>query len=267
MKPIRSKEKKLLGKIYTYTPQKTKTTPLSAYVKAVTKTNLGYAGFSSRKYLRQRLEWENLTFEIIDFSRYYKTISRSIKKCQNALVSQRSVEIHLLPIRDDFVLDKMGGVSGYTPYRNVMLLLIDTRAIQLPGFKNTLEATIAHEYHHTVWSEKFDVNDYCTIRDSLVMEGLAEHFAEAITKRKTQIATTLDLVASKKLFQKIKNKLDDFDYNFYRFLFFGGKGFPIWAGYTIGYNLVASYLNQLKSTNWKDVTRTHPVDIIVKSDW
>jgi len=67
-----------------------------------------------------------------------------------------------------------------------------------------------------------------------------------------------------KTLNEIKNKLDSKDWNEYMEIFYGTKGYPLWAGYSIGYYLVRKYLKNKEKINWNELLRENPKEILLK---
>ena len=166
----------------------------------------------------------------------------------------------LLPIKDvDIVIydnpratiDEIGGIGGFTPNANVIFISLNPRH---PDFekvvKEELVFTLAHELHHTIRWQKQVEGD--TLLEAMVFEGLADHFAIEATGRGKASPWSYALTPEQKkvLLKKASEewKQPTYDNNLW---FFGSKPdiIPRWTGYTLGYDLVASYLQKHPETS------------------
>ncbi|MGD7023863.1 DUF2268 domain-containing putative Zn-dependent protease [Rossellomorea vietnamensis] len=105
-----------------------------------------------------------------------------------------------------------------------------------------LKAVTAHEYHHSVWAEKFlKSGNQQTVLDNLVFEGKAVMF-EKVVYPDIQ-GTRINEDYNKKYWAKIEGDLNST--NFYQSMeiIFGGNGLPPLYGYSEGYKMVKSYID------------------------
>jgi uncharacterized protein YjaZ len=180
--------------------------------------------------------------------RPYSEVMKSIAKNTIASVEK------LLPINDiDIIfynnpratIDEIGGIGGFTPNEN--LIFISLNPIH-PSFsnalKNELSFIVAHELHHTIRWQKQVEGD--TLLEAMVFEGLADHFAQELTGRNKPSIYSCALTSEQKktFFKKASGEWlkSSYDNNLW---FFGSEPevVPRWTGYTLGYDLVATYLH------------------------
>lgn len=159
----------------------------------------------------------------------------------------------LLPIKNvDIVfydnpgatIDEIGGIGGFTPNAHCIFISLNPRH---PHFrrelKNELFFMLAHELHHTIRWQKLVEGD--TLLEALVFEGLADHFAMQVTGRKEPSVYSRALTPEQgKIFlEKARKEWEEPTYDNAAW-FFGSipTVIPRWTGYTLGYDLVAMYL-------------------------
>jgi len=176
--------------------------------------------------------------------------SDELKSIAEATIA--SVE-KLLPIKNvDIVfydnpgatIDEIGGIGGITPNANVIFISLNPRH---PDFKKALKDELgfllAHELHHTIRWQKEVEGD--TLLEAMVFEGLADHFAQEVTRRdKPSVYSCALTPEQKKIFlKKASEEWSRPNYN-NSLWFFGSNPdiIPRWTGYTIGYDLVGAYL-------------------------
>lgn len=159
----------------------------------------------------------------------------------------------LLPIKDiDIVfydnpgatIDEIGGIGGFTPNAHSIFISLNPRHLHFKdALTNELFFTLAHEFHHTIRWQKSVEED--TLLEALVFEGLADHFAMEVTGRRepSLYSRALTLAQKKTFFEKARKEWDKPTYNNAAW-FFGSipEVIPRWTGYTLGYDLVAMYL-------------------------
>ncbi|OHA24658.1 MAG: hypothetical protein A3B11_00555 [Candidatus Taylorbacteria bacterium RIFCSPLOWO2_01_FULL_44_26] len=168
----------------------------------------------------------------------------------------------LLPINDVDVVfyynpgatfneSEVGGIGGFTPNASVIFISLNPRHPNLESsLKNELLFMLAHEFHHTIRWQKQVEGD--TLLEALVFEGLADHFAQEITGKKTpSIYSNALTPEQKKIFLKKASgewEKPTYDNNLW---FFGSQPdvVPRWTGYTLGYDLVSAYLHTNPGTS------------------
>ena len=87
--------------------------------------------------------------------------------------------------------------------------------------------------------------------------------AKAKTKGKKSLwVTTISKKESFEILKDIKGLLDKNDFKNYNEIFYGSGKYPLWAGYSIGYNLIEIYLENNPNLNWNKLLRENPQKII-----
>ena len=132
--------------------------------------------------------------------------------------------------------------EGFTPNGHVVYMYLysersdvdDLIVVRLPQ-------TLAHEAHH---ARRWRGPGYgTTLADALITEGLAQHFERELTRDSPVSAPPLDVDEAKAVAAPLEADLTNPKYDHPRwFLSEGNDGFPRWAGYRIGYRVIAQYL-------------------------
>jgi len=134
------------------------------------------------------------------------------------------------------------GYVGYAPSGALIQLAVDPANANLRAcLGETLERTIAHEFHHVM---RWRGPGYGrTLGEALVSEGLAGRFAAQLygddpepweaALSDTELAKFSGVAAS-------QWTADDYDHAQW---FFGSDTYPRWVGYSLGYDLVGRYLS------------------------
>ncbi len=199
----------------------------------------------------------SIKIHILSASKDVRPYSEELKLIAEATVA--SVE-KLLPISDvDIVLydnpkatiDEIGGIGGFSPNANLIFISLNPRHPDFrKAIKEELAFTLAHELHHTIRWQKQVEGD--TLLEAMIFEGLADHFAIEATGRSKLSPWSYALTTEqKKIFlAKASKEWKQLTYD-NGLWFFGSKPdiIPRWTGYTLGYDLVATYLQDHPETS------------------
>lgn len=136
------------------------------------------------------------------------------------------------------------GVGGKTYASDFVVLSIDQQ--------NTTPAAISemlvHELAHAIrWGKnpEWSKNLFC----ELVSEGLALHLEAEFAKTQSKKTFFLETILNRsneenrRIFEKLEPEFEGTKYD-YGGIFFGGRGWPRWAGYSVGYYIVGQYLQK-----------------------
>jgi len=142
----------------------------------------GYAGFNTKENLNNYLQEvvfdkaddnnHQYTFTL-DGVRIIKTVTKAIRKCSDVLPGRIS-SIFVFPTFSQFVREKMSGTTGYTSWSDTILIFVNPASLQCD---KALGETVGHEFNHAVFLRD---KKCTTLLDSIIFEGLAEHFREQI---------------------------------------------------------------------------------------
>lgn len=137
-----------------------------------------------------------------------------------------------------FVIDRMGGVTGSYWGDIIHLQIYPTES-----WAARVKYVVAHEYHHAAWVQRFsDWTAAFTLLDHLVSEGRADSFAKLLYPNAPAPWTdALTAEQEKSQWRALKPLLASQDYDLHGRVMFGG-GYPVWTGYTIGFNIVQAFL-------------------------
>ena len=168
-----------------------------------------------------------------------------------------SVQVFPMDTDDTFGREKLGGVSGWTNWEGTTIsLVVYPDAQTLPR----LHATVVHEYHHHYRTTLLNNgHDRIPLLESLVREGLAEHFVKELLGdvARGPYATALSQDDAQSLWVEVYRDrifLEGED-NTGPYQFGGGtSGLPLWAGYSMGYHLVDWYRKTHPKLSVSDLT-------------
>ncbi|MCE3280061.1 MAG: hypothetical protein K0S44_2252 [Bacteroidetes bacterium] len=183
-------------------------------------------------------------------------ITGALKNCRQKL-SNDSLTIYILPANPDsrMIIEKMIGIMGLTAGSKQIILTIEP---EIPGWENMLEYAVAHEFNHAFWTKvNFAKSSRWTLLDYLVFEGRGDYFAHLLYPN-VIAPWTKALTENQKLdlWNKIKPNLQSEDISYQMEVMFGSRNYPVWGGYSVGYDIVLSALTnnkKLKEDNWTNL--------------
>ncbi len=231
--------------------------------------SIGYAGFGEQQYLKDSLLYNISdpnqdpslvsTFNIPE-KELIATVEQALQLCHEHIETPPT-NIFLFPTLSAFVQEKMGGVSGYTPYKNTLLLFVSPTETE--HWKRALTETICHEFLHTVMDNFYERQN---LLDDLVFEGVAESFVSFLFgERPDMPSQALSQGDALEWYRKLREHFQETD--IYYPVFLEGKDYPLWAGYAVGYRLVEAYRKRYPETSWNEIVRLKPEEILAGSDF
>ncbi|MFL0506779.1 DUF2268 domain-containing putative Zn-dependent protease [Ureibacillus sp. 179-F W5.1 NHS] len=130
---------------------------------------------------------------------------------------------------------------------------------------NFLKVGVAHEYHHSIFAEKYLSNFSGTVLDNLIFEGKAVMFEKTVYPNLEN--TPVDLAYDKELWSKIEPDLNKKDFDRALEIIVGGKDLPPSYGYSEGYKMIKSYLDLYPNLTPEQWTALSPQEIIEKGNY
>jgi len=233
--------------------------------KEVKKTRNGYAGFRKISYLINYV-WQKETgarelkriAKFLGKSQIEKRILFLSRQCERILPTS-GVNVFILPIartsENSKMLDDLRGVTAYTPWQKNFVIFIHPQR----DWKRYFDLTIVHEYNHSVRMQHFRPNKNRTILDWIILEGMADNFVRKVTGFIPTWARPFPKKTEERIIKKIKGRLCS-ETNYYDFheklgIMFGGKEFPHWAGYRVGFSIVRNFLRKNPKINFEKLVK------------
>jgi uncharacterized protein YjaZ len=183
-------------------------------------------------------------------------ISAAFNKC-NIYLKNDSLTFYIIPTSLNIkeIVIKMGGVTGLTAGSKQILITINP---EVNTWKETLEYTVAHEFNHAYWTNiNFNNSSKQTLIEYLVFEGKADSFAHILySKVKAPWTYALSQKEKVELWNKIRPNLNSENDFFLGEVMFGSKNYPIWGGYTLGFDILQTAFKshpELTKTNWTNL--------------
>lgn len=193
-----------------------------------------------------------------------KTIEDTSNKCQTELPNPNDLlRIFIYPWFPSEDMQEFEGTMGTTFWAGTFHIYIDVSNFSLTA----LEETVAHEYNHCIRLNYFSPFEQ-TILEAMIMEGFAEHFREdVIGGERAPWTQALNPDEIKQALKKLDDSLHVKTENreLYEDIFFGGDNYKRWTGYSAGYLIVDSYLQENQEVSWKELIKKDPLEILKKS--
>lgn len=198
----------------------------------------------------------NKGLDILNDSDIEGIINSTYKKIVSLLpsqVSERAVCIYI----DTTINETVHGVVGSCVGDNILIRINPL----VKGWQDYLPWVLAHEYNHSVWGYHYFYlkgNRSISLLSSLINEGIADSFGKLIspniTPNWTHCISNDEELRQWSIMQEYLLCEDTFELHS-RF-FFGNKstGTPPGVGYTIGFNIVQSYMKSHEDVTIKEIT-------------
>ncbi|RDW14965.1 Zn-dependent protease [Oceanobacillus chungangensis] len=190
------------------------------------------SNFKNLEKLIEDIETENINEAIID----------ALNKSSKLLSTEIETTVCVFPTVEEDVPAMVNVGSG-------KIIALYNEFYSEEEFK----ASIAHEYHHSVWTEKFfQPEDTSTVLDNLVFEGKAVVFERLVYPESSY---TIPIYPSYILvfWEMIEPDLYKEDLERSLEILIGSGNLPYLYGYSEGYKMVKSYLDKnpdLKPIEW-----------------
>ncbi len=212
--------------------------------KITLRKEIGFAGIKTRDFLEESLRFWKVggksSYFVNGNKERIKTIIRdTLKKCE-AYVKEK-VYFFVFPTSDEFITDKMKGSSGVTVYDNVAWIFLAPAS----EWELSLANTVVHELTHEITNYYVGNDKNYKLGEALVHDGLAENFREFILGKDDMLTKVIKKREADKIIKELKPILEHEDtMMLHNRIFFGTDRYPMWAGYTIGYNIVKDFLKK-----------------------
>lgn len=191
----------------------------------------------------------------------------AIKKSRLSIVNE-SLTIYVIPVNPNLkqIIEEMSGVMGLTAGSKQIILTIEPDIL---GWENMLEYAVAHEFNHAYWTSlNYGKSTNWTLLDYLIFEGKGDYFAHSLYPNVIApwtMALTENQISD--LWNKIKPNLQSEDIGLQMEIMFGSSNYPIWGGYSVGYHIVRTALENNKNLKADYWTNLKAVNILRKSKY
>lgn len=138
----------------------------------------------------------------------------------------------------------------------------------IDNWEQLLPYTLAHEYHHSVWtSRNFETSEFTPL-EYLVLEGRADSFAkELFPNTKHPFIKTLSKEQEKRVWGLIKLEMNVRNSEFNDKMMDGTKEIPTGSVYSIGFNIIESFKINNPQIDDKELIDMTPEQILLLSKY
>ncbi|MBT2598622.1 MULTISPECIES: DUF2268 domain-containing putative Zn-dependent protease [Oceanobacillus] len=158
-------------------------------------------------------------------------ITTSLNESSTILPTDKETTICIFPNVDPNM------TTGYSQGSNKLTLLYDESR------KDSIKNVIAHEYHHSVWTERYyDDQKEMTLLNNMVFEGKAVMFEKMLYPENSDIPIYPNFNLS--MWEAIEDELFKTDEDRIFQVMQGYQPFPASYGYSEGYKMVGSFLEK-----------------------
>ncbi|GAB6109060.1 DUF2268 domain-containing putative Zn-dependent protease [Fusibacter bizertensis] len=209
----------------------------------------------------------NKKLELLNNAHIEELIDIALQKC-NKYLQGVDTTVLIFPSTleyQDLTLN-LGGVSGCTIGSGKILILVDPT---INDWESKLLYTVAHEYHHSVWTSKKLSNENFTLLDYLIFEGKADSFANIVYPEiEVPWTSSVNHEVEITTWNAISDYLSNTDSELLLKVMFGGvDNYPYWGGYTIGYKIVQEFIKNNQEINIEEWTKLQPNILLEKSNY
>lgn len=178
----------------------------------------------------------------------------------------RATTVCVLPLdpNDTIARDQLHGITGYCLGVGRIVIHINPAS---PDWATWLAYTLTHEYHHSVWTERY--YQPFDLAGRLVFEGRADAFARLHYPELTAPWTVALTPEQARLhWHAMQDALASTDRSVFNYYIFGGRdGLPPWTGYAIGFGIVEAFLQRHPQLTVEEWTALEPHELIAASDY
>jgi len=223
----------------------------------------GYGGYKTKKDLIQTLDIflldKNKNHNFFMSKNAHPDVFKIIKETMKLLApyQKKKKYIFVFPCFDNFTVEKMNGVGGFCPKKEIIFLFLNLNG---KNWQKSLKDTLIHEFAHSV-SEYYLGGENFNLGEGLIFDGLSENFRKMNFGGSDILIDAVSREDSMNYFKEFKDKLESNDFDFYMEVFYGTGKYPSWLGYSLGYYLVKEYLENLKDLDWNYLLRANPKQI------
>ncbi|WP_146551454.1 DUF2268 domain-containing putative Zn-dependent protease [Rummeliibacillus sp. SL167] len=202
---------------------------------------------------------------------FYQDIDEKISgyfKIASEKTCEMQSQIFLLPlVKNSFYLDKMNGILAHTDGDSNIYIYLD---IENKVNSNYIKSICIHEYQHILRNFIGKQKKSKTLLDVFIDEGCSEAFVESILGGGFvgNWATNLTPYELKTYLALYEDKLYITDvYEIQKIMYGNQLDIPLWLGYSLGYAIVKSYMENQTYKDFTDLIKLDPYEVYYKSSF
>jgi uncharacterized protein YjaZ len=188
-----------------------------------------------------------------------KIVKQALIESEEKLRIETKVKVALGWSRKDFVLEEMGGASGYAKYPNIVGLDFNTNA---ENWRESLRASAFHEYAH-VWDYEQRGRRWEKRWQYIIGEALTQHFAEQNAEYESPWRTEHSEEKVAGFWTELRDR--EIDKNMEEvapnakdpvFINQGVGKYPNWLGYSLAYQIGKKLLEEHSLEDFPELEKT-----------
>ena len=207
-------------------------------------------------------EYNSILVYEIGLSDALPYLKDGFRRASKLLAARGDFVVFVTSSDSKFVKERMGGTTGATLNGYNMAVRINKGS---KTWKTTVGRSIAHEYCHIVRFQAMG-SRMTNLAEDICTEGLAQCFEEKIIGERSQWSQAISEKKAGEVWNQIKDRLALQNHDLYKKLFTDGeeKEFPLWAGYTVSYQIIRKGLADFGKFDWNETIRKDPIALIGK---
>ncbi len=185
-----------------------------------------------------------------------RTVEGSLEACK-AVREKENLTVALGWTEEGFVKEEMWGVHGYTTSKDRMEIQFNS---EVERWKEALEATVAHEFAHTIFFETVPYEETTFNWQYILFEAHSQNFAEKIFPDiETPWREYIEAEELETFWPEVKEIISD-EIEQDSELMYGGENFPQWLGYSLAYRIGQELLKDHELEELPELKRSDVVE-------
>ncbi|MBU5483770.1 DUF2268 domain-containing protein [Clostridium sp. MSJ-11] len=192
-----------------------------------------------------------------------ETVEESLEKAHSVLPNN-NINIYILPEDPEVTKIFNTGVRAVSPDEKNIFMVVNTK---VNGWESEIKLTTVHEYYHSVEKKISNNARKNNLLNMLISDGKAEVFTSIVyPEEKSKISYALNKEEEIQVWNKIKNNLYS-EENINKIMNGDGKEFPLFSGYTIGFNIVRRFIDFNPNITINEWTKIEEEEIFKHSNY
>lgn len=132
--------------------------------------------------------------------------------------------------------------------------------------KKDFQGTVAHEYYHSTWMDKYQKQITFNLLQTIIFEGRAVYFQTKMYPNSFDFTST-SISKEQKLWRDVRKHLKSTTRSYENKVMFGGGEFPVGFGYIVGYHIVKQYVKNHPGATIEDWSKISPEQLYQESGY
>ncbi|WP_315122142.1 DUF2268 domain-containing putative Zn-dependent protease [uncultured Clostridium sp.] len=192
-----------------------------------------------------------------------EAVEESLEEAYSILPND-NINIYILPEDPEVTKIFNAGVRAVSPDEKNIFMVVNTK---VNGWESEIKLTAVHEYYHSTEKKISNNVRKNNLLNMIIADGKAEFFTSIVyPDKKSKLSYALNKEEEIQVWDKIKNNLySEEDIN--KIMNGDGEEFPLFSGYTIGFNIVKSFIDLNPNITIKEWTKLGEEEIFKDSNY